>query len=179
MTPSTTSASLHSACPCVCVKHSVSSIWQCALSTEMKTSLVSLYSRTRHSRSSLICSECIWRLVQYGQRKDVATVRKDRSVQMLITVMVLNKFPWRQPGHYILCILLWRVVVMEKIHLQTCIMKETTLRQKHFFFCLLFLISYSSPNLSKHRKYTHMYHIFLALRNSEFCTSPAIIFSGI
>jgi hypothetical protein len=133
MTPSTTSASLHSACPCVCVKHSVSSIWQCALSTEMKTSLVSLYSRTRHSRSSLICSECIWRLVQYGQRKDVATVRKDRSVQMLITVMVLNKFPWRQPGHYILCILLWRVVVMEKIHLQTCIMKETTLRQKHFF----------------------------------------------
>ena len=112
MTPSTSSASVHSVHPRV--KHNISSTWRCALSTEITVWFVSLYSRTRHSRSSLICSECIWRLVQYGQRKDVATVRKDRSIQMLITVMVLNKFPRRQPGHYIY-ILLWRVVVMEKI----------------------------------------------------------------
>jgi hypothetical protein len=152
-------------------------LWQCTLSRATKISFVSRYSRTRHSRSSLICSECIWRLVQYGQRKDIATVRKDTSVQMLITVMALNKFPQRQPGHYV-CILLWRVIVMEKKVLKHALWKKLPL-DRNIFSCLLFHISYSSLNPLKHGKYKHMYHIFLILWNSEFCTFPGVIFSGI
>jgi hypothetical protein len=92
--------------------------------------------------------------------------------------MALNKFPQRQPGHY-LCILLWRVIVLEnKMRLKHALWKKQPL-DKNLFSCLLFLISYFSPNSLKHGKYKHMYHIFLILWNSEFCTFPAVIFSRI